>query len=158
MIDIFEIEDNIEFHHEINISTSFDDYSSESMHFLKCELDDDVNTYNYNFFFHQFNDSEQREYFYLKAIRNLVKQRDFLFLTNQFDNNLIDEEMFSKEIEENQHKYTIDVNENLDIEKIRVLSSIIEKLNIELHDSDMSEIFSINTFGNHLIIKNKVEG
>ena len=78
-------------------------------------------------------------------------------MVNQYDNNLIDDEYFSTELEENQQKYVIEVNEKLDFEKIRILSSIIEKLNAELHESDLSELFSIDIFNKKIIFNNLIE-
>lgn len=158
MLDIFEIKEE-KYTKNINFSTIFHSYETDDfVLYNNCENEENDFNYSFNFFFNQVSDYQQREFFYIKAINNLLKQRNFLSLVNQYDNNLIDDEYFSTELEENQQKYVIEVNEKLDFEKIRILSSIIEKLNAELHESDLSELFSIDIFNKKIIFNNLIEG
>ena len=157
MLDIFEIKEE-KYTKNINFSTIFHSYETDDfVLYYNCENEESDFNYSFNFFFNQVSDYQQREFFYIKAINNLLKQRNFLSLVNQYDNNLIDDEYFSTELEENQQKYVIEVNEKLDFEKIRILSSIIEKLNAELHESDLSELFSIDIFNKKIIFNNLIE-
>lgn len=157
MLDIFEIKEE-KHTKNINFSTIFHSYETDDfLIYDKCEDEENDFNYSFNFFFNQVSGYQQREFFYIKAINNLLKQRNFLSLVNQYDNNLIDDEYFSNELEENQQKYVIEVDEKLDFEKIRILSSIIEKLNAELHESDLSELFSIDIFNKKIIFNNLIE-
>lgn len=156
-LEIYDIEDDTIFYKDINISKYFESYETNISISPKWNVEDDnlINS-NYELFFSEVNDQHQKEYFYLKAIKNLIKQRDFLTLINQYDNSLINDEEFSLEIENHSEKYSINVDETLNLENIKILSNIIEKLNIELHESDITEIFSINIFSNKTIFKSNI--
>ncbi len=155
MFEIFEINETNDFVENINISELFHfyDYSFDFSQKTVRSLNDSESSEIYQFFFAQYNEFQHKEHFYIKAIRNLVKQRDFLSLVNQYDNNLLDDNQFSNEIEFYPEKYVIEVDENLDVEKYHTLSNIIEKLNIELHESDISDMFSINIFNKKTFFK-----
>lgn len=99
--------------------------------------------------------NDRKEHYYLKAIRNLIKQRNFLSLLNQHANELIDNDEFSKEMENNPNLFIIDIDESLNSDNIGIISEIITKLNISLHDSDLPEIFSIDLFTNKTIFSHK---
>ncbi len=90
-------------------------------------------------------DYKEKERLYIKAINNLIKQKEYLNLLYQVSNQLITEEEFSQELEENENKYLIHVNEKLDVKKLELLSEIISNLEEDLSDDDISEIFAVRT-------------
>jgi len=88
---------------------------------------------------------DDKEVLYVRAIKNLLKQRSYHDLVYELDNEYISEEDFSNELENNEEKYLIRINDKLDIKKIKLLSNILNKLKANLTDDDLSEIFSIRT-------------
>jgi hypothetical protein len=157
MLDFFEIKEE-KFSRNLNFSSTFHSYETDDFFQLSnCENDGDGFNHSFDFFFNQVNDYQKREHFYVTAIRNLLKQRNFLSLINQYDNNLIDDNFFSSELDENSSKYIIEVNEILDIEKIQTLSKIIDKLDIDLIESDLSEIFSVDIFNKKILFNSQIE-
>ena len=49
------------------------------------------------------------------------------------------------------------INEILDIKKIQTLSKIIDKLDIDLIESDLSEIFSVDIFNKKILFNSQIE-
>lgn len=88
-------------------------------------------------------DGENREVLYLKAIDNLMKQKNFINLNYQLSNEFISEDEYNIELEKNENKYLININESLNKGKLRYITQIIKKLRADLTDDDISEMFSI---------------
>lgn len=87
---------------------------------------------------------ELRENLYITAIRNYHKTTNFLKLVNNLSEKLITEEDFEKEINENEEKYEILANGEIDFPTLRLITDIVQKVGIEYSMDEISEIFSIN--------------
>jgi hypothetical protein len=107
-------------------------------------LQGEVNHYTENVF-QILQENQEKEFFYIKAIKNLIKQKEYLNLLYQVSNELITEEEFSFELDQNEEKYLIDISEKLTTKKLKLLSNIIDNLNEKLSEDDVSELFSIRT-------------
>jgi len=93
--------------------------------------------------FSGFNNYEAKEDLYITALDNLLKKVDYLHLTMQLDQNLIDENEFDKELE-NEDKYLIKINENFKNIDLNLILSITNKLkNRNFSSDEISELFSI---------------
>lgn len=95
--------------------------------------------------FSSFSIHESKEELYLTALDNLLKKVDYLHLTLQLDQNLIDEEEFDKELEENEDKYLIKINHDFNSVDLQLIMSITSKLkNRKFSSDEISEIFSVD--------------
>lgn len=97
-------------------------------------------------------DSQRKEFFYIKAIKNLLKQREYLTLLNSHALKHITDEEFSNELSTNEDKYLIEVDEELTITAFRTILKIAEKLQIKLHDDELSEIFSVDVLSTPVLL------
>lgn len=84
----------------------------------------------------------KRDHYCIIAIKNLFKKNDFLQLSLQRAENLLSDEEFEKEIEENPHKYTIDLHEIEDGTEVNILSEIAQKVGREFTQDEVCELFS----------------
>lgn len=98
-------------------------------------------------------ENQEKEFFYIKAIKNLIKQKEFLNLQYQVSNELISDEEFNNELDLNEDKYLISINDKLTTRKLKTLSNIIENLNEKFSEDDISELFSIRTHKIESLIK-----
>ncbi|MGE0932488.1 hypothetical protein [Peijinzhouia sedimentorum] len=90
-------------------------------------------------------DNYEREKYYITAIKNLLKQKNYINLIYELTNNLINEEEFNFELSENESKYLIKANEQLDsLHKIKTLINVLNNIDENLHEEDLIEIFSIS--------------
>lgn len=89
------------------------------------------------------NTYEEKEDLYICAIDNLNRKNNYLQLTIQLDQDLITEEEFELELEENEYKYLIKINENFKNDYIRHIADILPKSNLRYSNDDVSEMFSI---------------
>lgn len=94
-------------------------------------------------FFEIMQENENKEFFYLKAIKNLLKQKEYLNLLYQVSNDLITDEEFNDELENNEDKYLINIDNILDSTNFKVVSKILDKIGDNFTDDDISEIFSL---------------
>lgn len=95
--------------------------------------------------FSTFNNHETKEELYITALDNLLKKVDYLHLTMQLDQSLIDEDEFDKELEENEDKYLIKINSNFNNLDLDLVISIVTKLkNRDFSSDEISELFSID--------------
>lgn|SRR5690606_7335476 len=95
-------------------------------------------------FFHLLTENYEKERFYVKAIKNLLKQKRYLNLMYEYSHELISEQEFNKELEENESNYLIEANERLD--SLNAFSSLVKVLgNIgeSLSEEDLTEMFSL---------------
>lgn len=89
------------------------------------------------------NHKEKKESFYILAVDNLMKKNDFLQLSIQLDQQLITEEEFEKELEENESKYLIKMNNNCNKVDFEIALDILPKLNRTFTADEVSELFAI---------------
>ena len=95
--------------------------------------------------FSSFSSHEAKEDLYVTALDNLLKKVDYLHLTMQLDQNLIEEDEFDKELEENEDKYLIKINNNFNSIDMQLIMSITNKLkNRKFSSDEISEIFSVD--------------
>ncbi|MDR6302184.1 hypothetical protein [Mesonia maritima] len=135
-----------------NLSFDSDDYISPSDSFVfaiqsKDEINivhGQVNDYTENIF-HILQENHEKETFYIKAIKNLIKQKEYLNLLYQVSNEFISEEEFNLELDKNEEKYLININEKLTSRKLKLLSNIIDNLEEPLSEDEVSEMFSVRT-------------
>ena len=93
--------------------------------------------------FSGFNNYDAKEELYITAVGNLLKKVDYLHLTMQLDQNLIDEDEFDKELE-NEDKYLIKMNDSFKSIDFNLVLSITNKLkNRNFSSDEISELFSI---------------
>ncbi len=91
-----------------------------------------------------FKDNFEKEKFYVTAIKNLIKQKNYINLIYELTNELIDEEEFNNELSNNEDKYLIKINNNLDsIGKVHSLINVLQQINEDLGEEDLMELFSV---------------
>ncbi len=95
-------------------------------------------------FFHFITESYEKEKFYIKAIKNLLKQKRYLNLMYEFSHELISADEFNKELEENESQYLIDANESIgSISGFEAFLKVLENLKENLSEEDLTEMFSL---------------
>jgi hypothetical protein len=91
-----------------------------------------------------FKDNFHKEKFYITAIKNLIKQKNYINLIYELTNELIDEEEFSEELTKNEDKYLIKIDNNLDnLDKIQSLINVLQNIDEDLAEEDLIELFSV---------------
>ena len=95
-------------------------------------------------FFEILKENSDKENLYVLAIENLLKQKEYLNLYYQASQDLITNEEFNEELERNEHKYLIKINDKIELKNIRLLSNIVDKIKFDLSEDDLSEIFAVN--------------
>jgi len=98
-------------------------------------------------------ENSDKENLYITAIENLLKQKEYLNLFYQANQNLISNEEFNEELEKNEHKYLIKINDKVELRSIKLLANIVSKIKFDLSEDDLSEIFAVN----HNLISNLLE-
>jgi hypothetical protein len=96
-------------------------------------------------FFYILKENFEKENLYIKAIENLLKQKEYLNLVYQASHDLISNEEFNEELENNEDKYLIKIEDDIDKKRLRLVLKILEKIKYNFSDDDISEIFSIET-------------
>lgn len=116
----------------------------------------DLNPFTENIFY-ILKENSEKENLYIRAIENLLKQKEYLNLAYQMSHNLISNEEFHDELENNEDKYLIRVDDTFDINRFKLLLKIIDKIKYDFSDDDVSEIFSIeaNNISAYLNLNNK---
>lgn len=89
------------------------------------------------------NDNILREKYYVKAIDNLIKKNNFLQLSIEFDQEMISEEEFDYELEKNEDKYLIRIEEHFSPQDFKHVIEILHRLDSTLTSDQVAEIFSI---------------
>jgi hypothetical protein len=102
-------------------------------------------------------EQKNKEVFYIKAIQNLLKQKDYINLLYQVSNELISEDEFSDELENNEKQYLIDIDNDLTFSNFNSISKIITKIGTSFTDDDISEIFSIKTSNIKTLLSNNTK-
>jgi len=114
----------------------------------------DLNGFSENIF-DILQENNNKEKFYIKAIKNLLKQKEYINLLYQVSNELISDEEFSNELTENEDKYLINIENSLDRTNFKVISGIIDNIGNNFTDDDVSEIFSLRTKNIENLLLNK---
>lgn len=94
-------------------------------------------------FYDLINHHNKKEKLFLTAVDNLIKKNDFLQLTIQLDQELISDEEFQEEIENNEQKYLIIMNVNYNENDFKLAAEILPKLGRNFSVDEVSELFSI---------------
>ncbi|MGY5846009.1 hypothetical protein ACW6QP_01205 [Salegentibacter sp. HM20] len=102
-------------------------------------------------------DFSNKETFYIKAIKNLIKQKEYINLMYQLSNDLISNEEFSEELDRNESKYLIKIDQELNINNYKAIVGILNKLKEDFTEDDVSEVFSLKTRFTNRVLKNKFE-
>lgn len=97
----------------------------------------------YQFSSHSFD--SRKENLYLEAIRNMVKQKEFLSLMYQLSTDQLTEEEVNEELDSNSSKYLITVREPKSADELTSVTEICFRLNLNLSTDDISEMFGINS-------------
>ena len=98
----------------------------------------------YSFFSRFSTLSKNKEKLYIKAVNNLRKQKNYLQLIIELESEMITEEEFEEELNANEKRYLIEIEDkedNLDLEQI---FDIVQNVEGEITESDISELFSIS--------------
>lgn len=99
-------------------------------------------------------ENNEKEKFYIKAIQNLRKQKEYINLLYQVSNELITDEEFNYELTENEHRYLINIDNHVSNKNLNLIADIIEKIGEQFTEDDVTEIFSIKTDLIESIIEN----
>ncbi|AWG25597.1 hypothetical protein [Flavobacterium kingsejongi] len=86
---------------------------------------------------------QKKEHFLMKAVKNLLKKNEFLQLTLQMEQELLDHEGFFEELERNEDKYLIQMDENFKYENFKFISHIMNKLERDFSSDEIAELFSV---------------
>lgn len=113
---------------------------SSCMNIIQGKLSSEISE-----FYEILEEYHDKEKLYVKAVNNLLKQKEYINLMSQYASELIDEEELNQELDKNEHKYLIKINDELNSKSFKALSYIIGQLEAELTDDDLGEIFSIRT-------------
>ena len=115
--------------------------TAENNSFNFCYGNVTGNLKNHFFNFHNFVNKER---LYITAISNLYKKIDYLQLTIQLDQDLINVDEFDFEIETYENRYLISSNDNFKEEEFDIAVSIANKITQRDFTSDeLAEMFSI---------------
>ncbi|WP_010572133.1 hypothetical protein [Leptospira kmetyi] len=87
------------------------------------------------------------------AIKNLIKKTNFLKLMSEVDRNIISDEEFENEIQENEEKYFIDLNKKISERDIHIIGKIIRDLAMDLDSDLVEEMFSLTPENYGVLIK-----
>lgn len=93
----------------------------------------------------------KKEFYYVTAINNLLRQTNFLESCQQLIEKQIDDKEFNEELKIHSHKYTITIHDMEDEElkiDIPIILDIFKKIDPEIKElsvDDVGELFSINT-------------
>lgn len=84
-----------------------------------------------------------KELLFLRAVTNLTKKSEFLQLSLQLEQELITEEEYFQELDDNEEKYLIPVDENFKVENFKFISHIMNKLGRNFTSDEIAELFSV---------------
>lgn len=137
----------------VNNSFLFAIQNSDNMTVVQGEL----SSFTENIFY-ILRENSEKETLYIKAIENLLKQKEYLNLVYQASHDLISNEEFNSELENNEDKYLIKIDADLNKKRLKLVMKIIENIKYNFSDDDVSEMFSIetNNFVNFLNHNNKI--
>jgi hypothetical protein len=88
--------------------------------------------------------SNMKEQFYVKGINNLLKKNNLLQLSLQLSDNLITEDEFEEEINNNSEKYIISVENLTSVNQLHVLKDIVKSIGKDFSVDEISELFSVS--------------
>lgn len=120
----------------------------DSFFFAKSDCRINFNDYlenDFSEFIDIISNYSNRETLYVKAIKNLLKQKEYVNLMYQLSNELISNEEFSNELDQNEDKYLIKIDQDLNLDNYKAIIEILENLKEDFTEDDVSEIFSLKT-------------
>lgn len=95
--------------------------------------------------FNLLKENNEREKIYITAIKNLIKQKKYVNLIYELTNDLIDEDEFNFELNENESQYLIKATQKLDSNsKVENLFSVLNRIDESFNEEDLMEVFSIS--------------
>jgi hypothetical protein len=100
------------------------------------------NSYGINIFSMLYNNDIKEDYF-IRAIKNLRKKNEYLQLTLQFEQELISDDEFYDELDNNEDKYLIKIDHSFDNSKFKYINQIIQKLDSDFSSDEIAEMFSV---------------
>ena len=90
--------------------------------------------------------NKRKEELYIIAIKNLVKEVNFLRLTDDLEKELISDDEFESELKDNSNKYVIDLLPLENKSDVDLIKDIINKIgNNDYSVDDVGQLFSIDT-------------
>lgn len=104
------------------------------------EIDAIIDQMNYR---KHFNDL--RDHYCFTAIRNLIKKNEFLQLSIQLAENLITEDEFESELENNPEKYVIKLEYFNTPADLHIIGDVLHNIGKQFTVDEVSELFSIET-------------
>lgn len=91
--------------------------------------------------------SNSNESLLVGAVRNLTKKLNLIELEMSLENEEIDEDQFEIEIENNEHKYTIRIHNQITEMESICITRLMQKIGHDVRDyttSEVSEMFGVN--------------
>jgi len=88
---------------------------------------------------------QKKEFFYIKALKNLIIQNNFLELALQLEEGHITEEEYDEEIDAHPEKYVVNVDCLENPDDLAIIKDIIKKMGVEYTRDEVEELFSIDT-------------
>jgi len=87
---------------------------------------------------------KSKEFYFISAIRNLIKKNSFLQLTMQLVENQITEEEYASQIESHPENYIVDINQINSANDIEIVCEIIKSIGLNFSIDEVSEVFSLD--------------
>jgi hypothetical protein len=88
---------------------------------------------------------QKKEFYYTKALKNLIVQNNFLELALQLEEGQISEDEYDEEIDNHPEKYVVNVNYLDNSDDISIIMDIIKKIGINFTIDEVADLFSIDT-------------
>ena len=87
---------------------------------------------------------QKKEFFYIKALKNLIIQNNFLELALQLEEGHITEKEYDEEIDAHPEKYVVNVDYLENPDDLAIIKDIIKKMGAEYTRDEVEELFSID--------------
>lgn len=114
--------------------------NSNKINFIQGSINNTTET-----LFNLLKENNEREKIYVTAIKNLIKQKKYVNLIYELTNELIDEDEFNFELNENESQYLIKATQKLDSNsKVENLFSVLNRIDENFNEEDLMEVFSIS--------------
>lgn len=88
---------------------------------------------------------QKKEFYYTKALKNLIVQNNFLELALQLEEGQISEDEYDEEIDNHPEKYVVNVNYLDNSDDISIIMDIIKRIGINFTIDEVADLFSIDT-------------
>jgi len=88
---------------------------------------------------------QKKEFFYIKALKNLIIQNNFLELALQLEEGHISEKEYDEEIDTHPAKYVVNVDYLENPDDLAIIKDIIKKMGAQYTREEVEELFSVDT-------------